>query len=693
MHMTFPHRVGRLLGRLALGLAVALPAAAFAQADLPGRVARIGLQDGSAVVTANGQSAWSPTDYNVPLTTGARIVSDPGARTELHAGSTALRLLGRADLTFAQLDDDNTRITLADGGVSARVRDLHPGDRLEINTPNLALVAQQPGEYRVDVDPRASSTRVTVHSGVAQVFGEGGESVIVNAHQQLLFGGRRLARLGQGGAYGRDAFDQWVASRDAAEDQSRTARYVSREIPGYHQLDQYGDWSEDASYGAVWFPRVEVSDWAPYRYGRWDWVEPWGWTWVDDAPWGFAPFHYGRWTQIGPRWAWVPGPLRPRPAYAPALVGFVGGGGNNWGVSLGNGPRGAAWFPLAPGERWEPHYGASSRYRSRINPWDERERVRPPADHFHFQRRPNAITVSPHDQFGGADGQRRGRYFDGSRLPADQFGNSRVVSPPPRAYVPGMQPLDGLGMGVPRPDASSNSGMPPRPDFSGSSRPRPINGQGMGKPRPDASNSGMPWPHGQGMGMPRPDGSNSGMPPRPDGTGSGMPRPHNGQGMGMGMPRPDMSNSGMPPRPDGASMGMPRPINGQGMGMPRPDASVIGMPRPDTADRDAQQRAAQMQAQQREQQAHQQQLQRQQEAAVEQQRQQMQMQQRQLQQQREQQHMLEQQRHRQMQEQQMQQVRQQQMQQQQRQMQIQMPPNPREPRSDRSPEQRLGGMQ
>ena len=563
MHMTFQHRVGRLWGRLALGLAVVLPAAAFAQADLPGRVARIGLQEGSALVTANGQSSWSPTDYNVPLTTGARIVSDPGARTELHAGSTALRLLGRADLTFAQLDDDNTRISVADGGVSARVRDVHPGDRFEINTPNLALVAQQPGEYRVDVDLRASSTRVTVHSGVAQVFGESGESLTVNAHQQLVFAGRRLARIGPASAYGRDAFDQWAAARDAAEDQSRAARYVSREIPGYHQLDHYGDWSEDPSYGAVWFPRVEVSDWAPYRYGRWDWVEPWGWTWVDDAPWGFAPFHYGRWTQIGPRWAWVPGPLRPRPAYAPALVGFVGGAGSSWGISLGNGPRGAAWFPLAPGERWEPHYGASSRYRSRINPWDERERVRPPADHFHFQRRPNAITVAPHDQFGGADGQRRGRYFDGSRLPADQFGNSRVIAPPPRAYVPGM-PMQ-----------------------------NPI-----------------------------------GLPPRPN-------------GQGMGMPRPDMANSGMPPRPDGAGSGMPRP---------------------DTAERDAaQQRAAQMQAQQREQQARQQQLQRQQEAAVEQQRQ------------------------RQMQE--------QQMQQQQRQMQNQMPPQPREQRSDRSPEQRQGGMQ
>ena len=31
----------------------------------------------------------------------------------------------------------------------------------------------------------------------------------------------------------------------------------------------------------------------------WVWLRPWGWTWVDDAPWGFAPFHYGRWLWWG----------------------------------------------------------------------------------------------------------------------------------------------------------------------------------------------------------------------------------------------------------------------------------------------------------------------------------------------------------------------------------------------------------
>ena len=47
----------------------------------------------------------------------------------------------------------------------------------------------------------------------------------------------------------------------------------------------------------MWMPNGVAADWAPYRYGHWVWISPWGWTWVDDASWGFAPFHYGRWVQ------------------------------------------------------------------------------------------------------------------------------------------------------------------------------------------------------------------------------------------------------------------------------------------------------------------------------------------------------------------------------------------------------------
>src|SRR6202011_5172879 len=112
------------------------------------------------------------------------------------------------------------------------------------------------------------------------------------------------------------------------------ARYVSRELPGYEDLDDYGDWRPNPEYGTVWMPRVEAG-WAPYHYGHWRWIEPWGWTWIDDQPWGFAPFHYGRWAYIGNRWGWVPGTVIVRPVYAPALVTFIGGAGWSLALSVG----------------------------------------------------------------------------------------------------------------------------------------------------------------------------------------------------------------------------------------------------------------------------------------------------------------------------------------------------------------------
>src|SRR5215470_13974053 len=110
---------------------------------------------------------------------------------------------------------------------------------------------------------------------------------------------------------------------------------------GAEDLAGYGEWRNDASYGAYWVPRVAVG-WEPYHVGHWAYVVPWGWTWVDDAPWGFAPFHYGRWMVVGGVWGWYPGAVVVRPVYAPALVAFVGGA--EFGVGV------AAWVPLAPRE-------------------------------------------------------------------------------------------------------------------------------------------------------------------------------------------------------------------------------------------------------------------------------------------------------------------------------------------------------
>jgi hypothetical protein len=116
----------------------------------------------------------------------------------------------------------------------------------------------------------------------------------------------------------------------------------------------------------VWYPRAVVADWAPYRYGHWTNLQPWGWTWVDDAPWGFAVSHYGRWGWIGGRWGWVPGAIVSRPVWAPALVAWGGGSGWNWNVSVGSSVS-YGWVPLAPAEVYVPWYRVSPRYCNNVN--------------------------------------------------------------------------------------------------------------------------------------------------------------------------------------------------------------------------------------------------------------------------------------------------------------------------------------
>lgn len=464
----------RCLGA-ALLLATGTPG--WAQADPPARVAYISALAGAAEVSqADDPAHWAPATPNWPITTGTQLRLDPGARVELDGGWLALRLQGAADLSATALDDDTTQVALTAGSLSLRLHELDAGERVEIDTPQLALVARQPGEYRLDVDPGAGTTRVTVRTGAATLYGDAGQSMPLAGGSQVLVADRSLGLLADGPAPARDAFDQWVARRDAQQDGSVSARYLPRAMPGYQGLDAHGHWSQDATWGPVWYPSITAADWAPYRYGRWAWIEPWGWTWVDDAPWGFAPFHYGRWTQIGPRWAWVPGPVPRRPVYAPALVQFSAGG-DGWSVSIGSSPLGAAWFPLAPGEAWRPHYHASPRYLGRINDWSRwRGPARRHGDDFFFQYRPGAVSIAPAGAFGRPrpDGPRP-RYRDGHQLPAGWLQASRPAAPPARVRGP----------------AAPDSARPHRPGW----REQPA---GM---RPPASAPWSraaapgPWPH------------------------------------------------------------------------------------------------------------------------------------------------------------------------------------------------------
>src|SRR6184192_1105316 len=326
---------------------------------------------------------------------------DSDARAEITVGSTAFRLAPLSAFGFLALDDRTAQVRLSQGSLNVRVRDLGDDESLEIDTPSGAVSLLRSGVYRVDVDTTGDTTSVTVRSGEAEVTAAG-SALPVHREQTALVVAGNSPTYDVHDAIRSDDWEDWCASRDRRWDDARSARYVSRGVIGYEDLDDNGDWRETPDYGAVWVPRGVATGWAPYRYGHWAWVEPWGWTWIDDAPWGFAPFHYGRWVYVGGGWAWVPGHVVARPVYAPALVVFVGG--RNWSLAIAGG-SGVAWFPLAPEEPYVPAYRVSNRYIRNVNVTNVNvtninvTNVNVTNINYRNRREPDAMTVVSHETF------------------------------------------------------------------------------------------------------------------------------------------------------------------------------------------------------------------------------------------------------------------------------------------------------
>ncbi|MGD0402632.1 MAG: DUF6600 domain-containing protein [Candidatus Acidiferrales bacterium] len=351
---------------LIVGLLLGFPHTAAAQdADPPGRVARLNYAQGAVSFEASGENDWVDANLNRPLTTGDNLWVDKDSSGEVHIGSTAIRLASETGISILNLDDRTAQIQLVQGTIEVHLRRLETGNAWEIDTPNVAFALSRAGEYLIQADPDGGSTMIIVREGEGQVTGAGESWDLIEGQQYTFAGTDQLIENAQQ-APAFDDFENWCQERDQRENNSQSAKYVSRDIDGYYDLDDAGTWQNDPDDGPIWIPTAVAGGWTPYRFGHWVWIAPWGWTWVADESWGFAPFHYGRWALFGGYWGWIPGPLVVRPYYAPALVGFVGGG-FGFAVGFGSAFSGVAWFPLGPRDVFIPGYRASPRYVQYVN--------------------------------------------------------------------------------------------------------------------------------------------------------------------------------------------------------------------------------------------------------------------------------------------------------------------------------------
>ena len=409
-------------------------------ADPPSRVARISFLDGSVSMQPGGAGDWGAASINRPVTIGDKLWTDQNSRLELQAGQASIHIGAMTALSFLNLDGNATQMRLAEGHVNFRVREMREGDLYEVDAPNMAFTVKEAGAFRIDVNENGDATGVTVIRGEGEVAA-GGQTYTVHAGERAsIMGSDTSVEYNVNAAPLKpDELDQWSDQRDLKEENSTAAKYVPRDVVGYSDLDDYGTWNEEPTYGHVWYPNSVQAGWAPYSNGYWSWVGPWGWTWVDYSPWGFAPFHYGRWIYGGGRWGWCPGPYYGGAVYGPAFVGFLGGVHVGFGVGFG---AGVGWFPLGWGEPYHPWYRCGNGYWNRVNVHNTYIRNANAYNrtnnnyNYRYSHETHAVTVASHSAF--ANGQainRNNMRVNESMLRGAHVTNGVNATPTHASYV------------------------------------------------------------------------------------------------------------------------------------------------------------------------------------------------------------------------------------------------------------------
>ncbi len=277
----------------------------------PERVARLSYAQGGVSLQAVGETEWAAAPVNRPIVPGDYLRTEWDGRAELQVGEAAIRLGSGTGFTFVAFDERALRMRVTSGVVNLRVRELGESDVIEVETPQAVASVLRPGNYRLEVNANGGATVVKVSSGMLEARGSADQSFVVRAQQAATLTGTERLAFSTGTLGAPDSFDEWSLERDQRIERALStdsAKYVSGDVVGYEDLDSYGTWRSEPDYGYVWSPTRVVAGWSPYSYGRYSYISGWGWTWIDDAPWGFAPFHYGNWVTIGGRWCWVPGP-------------------------------------------------------------------------------------------------------------------------------------------------------------------------------------------------------------------------------------------------------------------------------------------------------------------------------------------------------------------------------------------------
>jgi hypothetical protein len=218
--------------------------------DPPSRVARVNYSSGTVSFRPAGTDSWMVIALNRPLTAGDELWVESNARAELDIGHAFVRLGPGTSVAILKLDEGGVQLRLSGGMAQVHLRRTDEQDEFEINTPQAAISMMRPGDYRVDVPAGGAETRLTVRRGEAEATIPGSVFTVTTARRARIHG-IEADTYEIVSAPPPDAFDSFCANRDRRVERAESLQYVSPNVIGWEDLDEFGYWRMDAVYG--WF--------------------------------------------------------------------------------------------------------------------------------------------------------------------------------------------------------------------------------------------------------------------------------------------------------------------------------------------------------------------------------------------------------------------------------------------------------
>jgi ferric-dicitrate binding protein FerR (iron transport regulator) len=181
--------------------------------NAPERIARLQYMSGQVSQAPCESSDWVAAEVNQPLQPPVCIWADKDSRAELNVVDGFIRMSSETSVTLSTVNRGTVQFEVNQGVASLTVGYLMPGEIFEIDTPNATLTVMKPGVYRVNVIPTQDQTWVTVRRGAVAATGAG-NSVTVNAGQQVRFQNKTSMQHTSEKAPAPDGFDDWANVRD-----------------------------------------------------------------------------------------------------------------------------------------------------------------------------------------------------------------------------------------------------------------------------------------------------------------------------------------------------------------------------------------------------------------------------------------------------------------------------------------------